>query len=161
MNDMTILNQLRLDTGLHNCVSELLQGTVLFSSTRADPPILYSVDQLIQQIKDAQGWCQYTDKFHRGTLIEGKNNIIEGEWHKDGTTIKAQLLQHNSYQISRMEINKGNKEYWYHEQNIICRQSDKNHKDRYRIWWDCINDRYQPIAQQYMGSINNTKENHS
>lgn len=163
MTELELYNKLRQEMSL---VSVL--PTLYSAQLQRSKPEKVSRDDILSKLTHltgSNGWCQYSDSYHTGALIIDKTNIIEGEWYEGGQTVKVQLLHDEEYLITTMKKIKVSDQSlnvdYYQQQAIINRHDSKDVTltDSYYIWWGCVDGRYQPLGQQYLGT--STKNNNS
>lgn len=110
-----------------------------------------SVDAVIETVNSMDatfGWAMYRDEIIKDTALTSRNDLIEGEWSNGTKTIKVKLLGENQYQFVCMEVvDEKTQHQVYKKQTLITRYGPAT----YFIWYQLIDERWQPVAQQFIG----------
>ncbi|MEZ9591716.1 hypothetical protein BCU93_03365 [Vibrio breoganii] len=115
-----------------------------------------SVEQAISLLQPTDGWVMYRDKIEISANLPRRKDVIEAEYHKDEISLKVQLLHGNVYQVTRLHgAPSPDGSLCFSEQKVLLRNQLLTEGDfaLYRLWYESVNCRWQPIAQQFVGFI--------
>ncbi|TKF84868.1 hypothetical protein FCV82_16970 [Vibrio breoganii] len=129
----------------------LQSGSLNIESFQGDITL---VEQAISQLQPTDGWVMYRDKVKISTNLPRRRDVIEAEYHKDGISLKVQLLHDTVYQVTRLHAAQSiDGSLCFAEQKVLLRNQLLTEGDfaMYRLWYESVDCRWQPIAQQFVG----------
>ncbi len=110
-----------------------------------------------------EGWQLYTDKMTVSATLNpsGETPLLEAEFYSADCSLKIKLLHDDVYLVCRCskdDLKCDNQKHFancaYYEQKVMVRRNMRQ-KNRdcvvYGFWYQQIQGRWQPLAQQFLG----------
>lgn len=119
------------------------------------------VASTIANLLPTDGWVMYRDQVTITTNAPEREDLLEGEWCNQHTSIKVKLLGNNQYLVTQFTLEKHlDASQCYKEQRHYLRanllEQTVHNAVNYRQWYQQSTDKvnqgkWQPYAQQFMG----------
>ncbi|MFA0465422.1 hypothetical protein AB4524_00790 [Vibrio breoganii] len=122
-------------------------------------------DELLKRLSTislTNGWATYNDQVVIATQLNSLQGLLEAEYTNGTQSFHIRLLNTDEFQLTHFQPDENalDADFAYKHQSIVIRGNLQNHHKfaQYRIWYQSINARWTPFAQQFMGFSSTTSE---